>query len=80
MDKPPEEPGNVIRWPLSELHIDDLTVRDFEAFAQLAEAQGKSVEGLLGEAVRLMLAKHRQPKGPAEIVRPSFHKPQEPQP
>ena len=66
--KDPTDPGNVIRWPLSELGIDDLTLRDFEAFAELAESQGKSVEGLLGEAVRLMLAKHRKDKGPAQII------------
>lgn len=78
MDKPPEEPGNVIKWPLSELSIDDLTVRDFAAFAELAESQGKSVEALLGEAVRFMLAKHRKPQGPAEIITPTFPKPKGP--
>ena len=71
MPKPPKDPtdpGNVIRWPLDELGIDNLSLKDFTAFAELAESQGLSIEALLGEAVRLMLARHRKDKGPAQII------------
>ena len=78
--KDPTDPGNVVQWPLDKLAINDLSLSDYAAFVELAESQGKSPEALLGEAVRLMLAKRRKDKGPAEIITPTFPKPREPQP
>jgi hypothetical protein len=74
----PKDPGNVVQWPLDTLAINDLSLKDYAAFVELAESQGKSPEALLGEAVRLLLAKNRTPKGPAEIITPNFPKPKDP--
>jgi hypothetical protein len=84
MDKPPEEPGNVIRLiveaPRRRAFLAvDVSPEIYAEFAALADEQGKTVEDLLGEAMQHVFDRYGRPKPTATIIRPGF-KPQEPQP